>query len=67
VTAPGDRLDLNSASLEELRDVGMSVTQANRVLAYRERLGGYESVDDLDAVPGLPRPFLSGLKAKLRA
>jgi DNA uptake protein ComE-like DNA-binding protein len=67
VVAPGDRLDLNAATFEQLREIGMSLTQSNRVLAYRERMGGYRSVDDLDAVPGFPRNFLNGLKAKLRA
>jgi DNA uptake protein ComE-like DNA-binding protein len=40
----------------------LSVTQATRVLAYRERLGGYRSVDDLDQVPGFPRDFLAEFK-----
>ena len=45
----------------------MSVTQSNRVLAYRERLDGFKSVDDLDAVPGIPGSFLGVVKAKLTA
>jgi DNA uptake protein ComE-like DNA-binding protein len=28
------------------------VTQATRILAYRERFGGYSSVEDLAKVPG---------------
>ena len=63
----GDRIDLNDAGFEQLREVGMSVTQANRVIAYRDRLGGYRSVDDLDAVPGFPRALLTELKQRLQA
>ena len=43
----------------------MSVTQAKRVLDYRQRLDGYTSLDDLDQVPGFPRAFLADLKGKL--
>src|SRR5206468_3759251 len=37
-------VNLNTASFEELRAANLSVTQATRVLAHRERLGGYSSV-----------------------
>ena len=37
----------------------MSVTQATRVIAYRERQEGFDSVDDLDTVPGLPKKLLN--------
>ena len=43
----------------------MSVTQANRVIAYRERLGGYGSLDDLDSVPGFPPGFLAEVKSRV--
>ncbi len=61
----GDRIDLNRASFEELRDVGFSVTQATRVITYRERQDGFRSIDDLADVPGMPRTFLSEVKGKL--
>ena len=63
--ASGDLVDINSASLSQLRELGMSVTQANRVIAYRERLGGYSTVDQLDAVPGFPPGMIDELKAKV--
>jgi competence ComEA-like helix-hairpin-helix protein len=63
--AGGDRLNVNRASFEQLRGLGMSITQANRVIAYRDRFGGYESVEDLDQVPGFPRAFLAEVKAKV--
>jgi DNA uptake protein ComE-like DNA-binding protein len=51
----GGPLDVNKASFEQFRELGMSVTEATRVIAYRERRNGFQSVDDLDAVPGLSK------------
>jgi hypothetical protein len=56
---------LNRADFERLRELGLSVSQARRVIANRERSGGFASVDELDAVPGFPREFLRQLKAEL--
>jgi competence ComEA-like helix-hairpin-helix protein len=61
----GDRINLNSASFEELRELGFSVTQATRVITYRERQNGFDSVDDLAEVPGMPPDFLGDVKGKL--
>jgi DNA uptake protein ComE-like DNA-binding protein len=58
-------LDVNQATFEQLRGLGLSVTQATRVIAYRERKDGFASVDDLDSVPGLPKDMLDDLKEKL--
>lgn len=57
-----DRLNLNHATFEQLREVGLSVTQATRVLAYRERFGGYDSLDDLDKVPGFPPEKIESMR-----
>jgi competence ComEA-like helix-hairpin-helix protein len=62
---PGDRINLNRATFEELREVGFSVTQATRVLTYRERQNGFESLDDLADVPGMERAFLGEVQGKL--
>jgi DNA uptake protein ComE-like DNA-binding protein len=40
------------------------VTQATRLLAHRERLGRFGSVDDLDQVPGFPQEILDELKKR---
>jgi hypothetical protein len=63
--AAGGAVSLNAATFEQLREHGLSVTQATRVLAYRERLGGYNSVDDLDDVPGFPGDFLEDFKRRV--
>ncbi len=62
----GDAIDLNSASFEQLRSANLSVTQATRVLAHRERRGGYSSVDDLDDVPGFPGDVLAEFKRRVK-
>lgn len=63
----GDRISLNEANFEQLRDAGLSVTQTGRVLAHRERAGGFSSVDELEEIPGFPRDFLDQVKSKFRA
>jgi DNA uptake protein ComE-like DNA-binding protein len=58
----GDSLDLNAASFEQLRALGLTVTQAARVIGQREQRGGFTSVEDVDAVLGLPRDLKQALK-----
>jgi competence protein ComEA len=62
----GELLDINAASYEELRTLRLSVTQTGRVLAHRERKGGFGSLDELDEIPGFPQAFLAELKSQLR-
>jgi DNA uptake protein ComE-like DNA-binding protein len=59
-------VDLNKASFEQLRDLGFSVTQATRLLTYRERQGGFESLDDVKDVPGMSDELLAEVGPKLR-
>ena len=58
-------ISLSDADFNTLRDLGMSVTQAKRVIRYRDERGGFHSVDDLDRVPGFPRNFLDDVKHRL--
>jgi DNA uptake protein ComE-like DNA-binding protein len=60
-------VDVNEATFEQLRRLGLSVTQATRVIAYRQRQDGFDSVDELDTVPGFPKSFLEELKDRLSA
>jgi len=59
-------IDLNRASFDQLRELGFSVTQATRLLTHRERQGGFDSFDDLAAVPGMPEDLLDEVRPKLR-
>ena len=61
---PG-QVAINTATYEELRTLGLSVTQTGRILAYRERIGGFGKLDDLDQIPGFPQSFLDDLKSKI--
>jgi competence ComEA-like helix-hairpin-helix protein len=63
----GKPLSLNEATFEQLRGTGMSVTQATRVIAYRERVSGFDSVEELGSVPGFQESQLSELKERLTA
>ena len=62
--SPSGQVDLNTVTFEQLRAESLSVTQATRLLAHRERLGRFSSVDDLDDVAGLPQEMLEDLKRR---
>jgi tyrosine-protein kinase len=62
---PDGPVDLNAVGYEELRALDLSMTQAKRLIAYRERAGGFSSVDDLDDVPGFPDELRAELKERL--
>lgn len=64
-TGSSGSLNLNSATFEELREADLSVTQATRILAYRERFGGYRSVEDLEKVPGFPAELIESLRGRI--
>jgi DNA uptake protein ComE-like DNA-binding protein len=59
------RIDLNTATFEELRSLELSSTQSRRLLAYRKRLRGFESIDQLDQVPGFPKRIRDQLQHQL--
>ena len=63
--ASGETVDVNHATFEDLRDLGFSVTQATRVITYREQQSGFKTIDDLAAVPGMPREFLTEIRPRL--
>ena len=65
--APTAPLDINKASFQQLRDAGLSVTQATRVIAYRERQDGFGSIDDLESVPGFSKRFVADVRDRLTA
>ena len=59
------KLNLNEATYDDLRRLKLSVTQTGRVLDYREKLGGFKSLDEIDGIAGFPRDVLDELKRKL--
>jgi len=58
--------DLNDLTFEQLREIGLSVTQSARLTAAREARGGFDSIDQLDEIPGLSKKTVEGLKDQLR-
>jgi competence protein ComEA len=62
--AAGGSINLNTITFEQLREAGLTVTQATRLLAHRERLGRFGSVDELDEVPGFSQEDLEDLKRR---
>ncbi|MBT2486222.1 MULTISPECIES: ComEA family DNA-binding protein [unclassified Microbacterium] len=65
---PGDdRIDLNTAdqaALEKLPRIGPAL--AERIIAWREENGRFQSVDDLLAVPGIGEKLIEGLRDGVR-
>ncbi|MFZ9668855.1 MAG: ComEA family DNA-binding protein [Solirubrobacterales bacterium] len=61
----GGLVNINTAGFEELRTAELSVTQATRVMAYRERFGGYGSIEDLGRVPGFTPDVVEALRGRL--
>jgi DNA uptake protein ComE-like DNA-binding protein len=57
--------DVNEVSFERLRELGLTVTQSARVIAYRETRGGFDSLEELDEIPGLPKDTRETLKGLL--
>jgi DNA uptake protein ComE-like DNA-binding protein len=59
------RLDVNSATFEQFRDLGLPVTQCARIISYRDVRHGFGSLEELDGIPGLPRETQTTLKSQL--
>lgn len=53
---------LNESSFEQLRGLGLSGTQAARLLAAREARSGFDSVDQLASIPGFPPALITELQ-----
>ena len=56
---------LSEVGFEDLRSLGLSVTQAKRILALRDS-GALDSTANLESVPGLPARQVAELKRVLR-
>ena len=61
----GARVRLSAATFDDLRALGLSGTQSNRVLRHRGD-GTVDSVAGLETVPGIPRATLVELQRHLR-
>jgi DNA uptake protein ComE-like DNA-binding protein len=59
-------IDVNRIGFEQLRELGLSVTQAARLLARRDARGQFSSLDELDDLLDVPRQLIERLKRSLR-
>jgi DNA uptake protein ComE-like DNA-binding protein len=59
-------IDINRIGFEQLRELGLSVTQAARLLARRDARGQFSSLDQLDDLLDVPRELIDRLKRSLR-
>jgi competence protein ComEA len=65
-TAPGQPLNLNTATLEQLDTLsGIGPLTAQKILDYREEQGGFGSVEELGEVPGIGEKRLASLREEV--
>jgi competence protein ComEA len=56
-------MDLNTADVEELKDIpGLGEKRARDLVAYREENGEFEDWDDVRAVPGFSDELVARLQ-----
>lgn len=66
VQAPDTRIDINTATVEQLDTVkGIGPAIAQKIVDYRTTVGRFTSVDNLVAVPGIGPKTLEKMRASL--
>ena len=66
-TAPGQPVNLNTATLEQLDALsGVGPVTAQKIIDYREEHGGFGSVDELGEVAGIGDVRLASLREQVR-
>jgi competence protein ComEA len=64
--APGQPLNLNTATLEQLDTLsGIGPLTAQKILEFREELGGFGSVEELGEIPGIGEKRLASLREEV--
>ena len=59
-------VNINTASLEELMTLpGIGQTRAEAILAYRQALGGFQTIEDIMKVDGIKEGSFAKLKEKI--
>jgi DNA uptake protein ComE-like DNA-binding protein len=61
----GPKIDINRVSFEQLRELGLTVTQAARLLASRDARGRYRSLDEINDLWGFSRDLIDSLMRRL--
>lgn len=61
--APGSKLNLNTATLQELEALpGIGITLAQRILDYRAQHGGFKTIDQILEVKGIGAKLFDDIK-----
>ncbi len=60
------KLDLNAATFDQLRGLGLSITQTSRLISHRETAGGFGQLDELAEIKGLSRATIAELRSRVR-
>lgn len=61
------KLDLNAASRDELAEVpGIGASTADAIISYRKQQGGFKKVDELEAVSGIGKQTLEGVRSRFK-
>lgn len=64
--ATGERVDLNTAGLEELQTLtGIGQTRARAILEYRNQYGPFAQPEDIMQVPGIKEGIFSKIKDQI--
>src|SRR5829696_4644371 len=64
--APGQPLNLNTATLEQLDTLsGVGPLTAQKILDFREEQGGFGSIEELDEIPGIGEKRLATLREEV--
>ena len=57
----GGRVDLNRATVQDLT-AGIGIERAHRIIRYRERVGGFRSIEELTEVAGIGEGSIERLR-----
>jgi competence protein ComEA len=65
--APADQIDLNSATVEQLKSLpGVGPTLAGRIVEYREKAGRFGSIEELLNVKGIGEKNFQKIEPRLK-
>lgn len=65
VTSEIKKVNINSATNEELIDVGFNSSQASSIISYRKENGQFEAIEDLLNVKGIGKSTYAKVKTKI--